>query len=82
MNGLGHLSLVTDDSTAEMYNLQPIYAENVTNPKPGILKIEFDREIARNQDGKLDFHSFAERSLLNGSTGKTPPMVQKSKVKK
>ena len=24
----------------------------------------------------------AERSLLNGSTGKTPPMVQKSKVKK
>ena len=58
--GLPHLSLVTDESTHELYFLRSCFQEITENPKPGVLKIQFDREVARNDSGVLDFHTFSQ----------------------
>ena len=58
--GLGHLSLIAEESTEEFYYFRSWVMEDKNNPKPGILVLRFDREVARNSAGILDFHSFAQ----------------------
>ena len=59
-NGLPHLSILTEESTSELYYIRPIFQEIKTNPKPGVLKLQCDRDIARNSSGILDFHAFSQ----------------------